>query len=191
MATTLLVPGLDGGGEGHWLSWFEAAIPGSRRVAPPDTKNPDLSAWSAAVRWHIDRCDDGAFIVAHGLGCLAAVPAASDLPHRVEGALLVAPCDPDNLRLGWLMPEEPLTFPATIVASTNDPHMRLSKAAFWAGYWSCDFINAGRVGGIDPESGFGPWPDGLALLEDVKRSPGAQLKAAAHAQQAARLSRAI
>ena len=36
MATTLLVPGLDGGGAGHWLSWFETAVPNPRRVVQPD-----------------------------------------------------------------------------------------------------------------------------------------------------------
>lgn len=190
MATTLLVPGLDGGGEGHWLSWFETAIPNCRRAAPPDLHSMDLPEWSAAVRWHIDRCDEPVLIVAHGFGCLAAVRAAHDLPSRVEGALLVAPFDPDNLRLAWLLPEEPLGFPATIVASSNDPRMRLSKAAFWAGFWSCGFVDVGRAGGIDPASGFGPWPKGLALLSEVRRAPSPQMQGPI-AQEAARLSRAI
>lgn len=190
MATTLLVPGLDGGGEGHWLSWFEAAIPDTRRVVPPDPANLDLSEWSAAVRWEISRADDPVFIVAHGFGCLAAVRAASDFPDRVEGAMLVAPFDPDNMRLAWLLPEEPLGFPATIVASTNDPHMRLSKAAFWAGFWSCEFVNAGRIGSIDPAAGFGPWPAGLAMIEEIKRSPSVLMRGA-RGQEIAHLSRAI
>lgn len=190
MATTLFVPGLDGGGEGHWLSWFETVVPNAKRAAPPDFKNIDLSEWSAEVRWHIDRCDEPVFIVAHGFGCLAAVRAAHDLPGRVEGALLVAPFDPDNLRLAWMLPEEPLGFHATLVASSNDPHMRLSKAAFWAGFWSCEFVNAGRVGGIDPASGFGPWPEGLAMLEEARRAPNKHV-AGLVAQDAARLSRAI
>lgn len=190
MATTLLVPGLDGGGEGHWLSWFEAAIPGTRRVTQPDLKSTDLSEWAASVRWHIDRCDEPVWIVAHGFGCLAAVRAAFDFADRIEGALLVAPFDPDNLRLAWLLPEEPLGFPSTIVASTNDPHMRLSKAAFWAGFWSSEFINAGRVGGLDAASGFGPWPQGLAILEELRHSPGAHLRQLA-GRELTHLSRAI
>src|SRR4029079_12303790 len=87
----------------------------------------DLSEWSATVRWHIDRIDDPVWIVAHGFGCLAAVRAAVDCADRVEGAMLVAPFDPDNLRLAWMLPEEPLGFPAAIVASPNDPHMRLTR----------------------------------------------------------------
>lgn len=190
MATTLLVPGLDGGGDGHWLSWFENIIPDTRRAAPPDPKNMDLSEWSAALRWRIDRSEEPVFIIAHGFGCLAAVRAAHDLPGRVDGALLVAPFDPDNLRLAWLLPEEPLGFHATIVGSSNDPHMRLSKAAFWAGFWSCEFVNVGRAGGIDPAAGFGPWPAGLAILEEARRGPAAYVNKLI-AQDAARLSRAI
>jgi len=190
MATTLLVPGLDGGGAGHWLSWIETAVPNPRRVAQPDPKSMDLPEWSAAVRWHIDRCDGPVWIFAHGFGCLAAVRAAFDCADRIEGALLVTPFDPDNLRLAWLLPEEPLGFPAAIVASTNDPHMRLSKAAFWAGFWSAEFINAGRVGGLDPASGYGPWPDVLAILDDLHRSP-AVLMRQIRGRELAHLSRAI
>ena len=136
MATTLLVPSLEGCGEGHWLNWMETAIPDARRFIPPEQSSTDLSEWSAALRWDIEHCDAPVFIIAHGFGCLAAVRAAFDAPDRVEGAVLVAPWDPDNLRLAWMLPEEPLGFPASIVASTNDPNMRLSKAAFWAGFWS-------------------------------------------------------
>jgi predicted alpha/beta hydrolase family esterase len=128
------------------------------------------------VRWHIDRCEEPAWIVAHGFGCLAAVRAAASASDKVEGALVVAPVDPDQLRLSWMLPEEPLGFPSAIVASSNDPHMRLSKAAFWAGFWSSDFVNIGRAGSIDPASGFGPWPQGLALLDEVRRSPAAHLR---------------
>lgn len=190
MATTLLVPGLDGGGEGHWLSWLEAAIPDTRRVVPPDPTEPDLSEWSAVVSWQLHRCEEPVFLVAHGFGCLAAVRAASDFPDRIEGAMLVAPFDPDNLRLAWLLPEEPLGFPATIVASTNDPHMRLSKAAFWAGYWSCDFVNAGRAGSIDQAAGYGPWPAALSIMHEIRQSPSALMRGVT-GREIAHLSRAI
>jgi predicted alpha/beta hydrolase family esterase len=190
MATTLLVPGLDGGGDGHWLNWFEATIPDAHRVALPDGKDMDLSEWSALVRWHIHRSDDPIWIVAHGFGCLAAVRAAFDCADRIEGALLVAPFDPDNLRLAWLLPEEPLGFPAAIVASSNDPHMRLSKAAFWAGFWSCEFINAGRLGGIDPAAGLGPWPAGRAMFDDLRQSPAVLMRQVG-GKELSHLSRAI
>ena len=83
--------------------------------------------------------------------------------------MLVAPFDPHNLRLAPLLPELPLEFPSLIVTSRNDPYMRLDRAAFWAGFWSSDFLSIGAAGGIDPESGFGPWPQGLELLERFKQ----------------------
>jgi predicted alpha/beta hydrolase family esterase len=129
-------------------------------------------------------------IVAHGFGALAAVRAAADFTDRIEGAMLVAPFDPDNLRLAWLLPEEPLGFPAVIVASSNDPHMRLSKAAFWANFWSCEFINVGRAGGIDPASGYGPWAVGLTIFEDLRTWPARHLHSMAGIERA-NLSRAI
>jgi len=190
MATTLLVPGFDRGGPGHWMSWFESVIPDTQRVEQQDYKSPDLSDWAATVRWRLSRCSDPVWIVAHGFGCLAAVKAAFDMPDRVEGALLVAPFDPDNLRLAWLLPEEPLRFPTMIAASTNDPYMRLSKAAFWAGFWSSGFTNLGRMGSVDPASGCGPWPAGLALFDELRRSPAAHVQGIAGGDLA-RFSRAI
>jgi uncharacterized protein len=190
MATILLVPGIDGGGEGHWLSWVEAEIPDSRRFTPPDPNSPDLAEWSAALCWDLQRCDAPVFLVAHGFGCLVAVRAASECPHLIEGAVLVAPADPDNLRLAWMLPEEPLGFPASIVASTNDPHMRLSKAAFWANFWSCGFVNAGRVGSLDAKSGFGPWPGALTVIEEARQSPPQMMRAGV-GREASNLSRAI
>ena len=190
MATTLLVPGLDGGGSGHWLSWFETVLPKTARAVQQDYKNMDLAEWAAAVRWQLDRIPDRVWIIAHGFGCLAAVRAAADVADRIEGAMLVAPFDPDNLRLAWMLPEEPLGFPAVIVASSNDPHMRLSKAALWASFWSCEFVNVGRAGGVDPASGYGPWAAGLAIFEDLRNSPARYM----HAMQGierANLSRAI
>ena len=58
MTATLIVPGCGGSGSRHWQSWLEAQIPGSQRVVLPDPGRPDLSAWAAAVRWHIDRHSD-------------------------------------------------------------------------------------------------------------------------------------
>ena len=99
MATTLLVPGLDGGGDGHWLSWFEAAIPDTRRVVSPISRAWICRNGRRRCAGTSTACDEPVWIIAHGFGCLAAVRAAFDFADRIEGALLVAPFDPDNLRL--------------------------------------------------------------------------------------------
>jgi uncharacterized protein len=168
--TTLVVPGHGGSGSEHWQTWIESRLDDSARVVQDDSTSLDLSAWAARVRWEIHRLPEPTWIVAHGFGCLAAIQAASDYSERIAGAMLVAPLDPHNLRLSSLLPELPLEFPSVIVASSNDPHMRLDKAAFWAGYWGSEFISIGAAGSVDPQSGFGPWPQGWDILEQLKSS---------------------
>jgi uncharacterized protein len=190
MATTLVVPGMDGGGADHWLSWLESTLPDTRRVTQTDCRSLDLSHWAAAVQAELSPSHEPVAIVAHGFGCLAALHAAMNCPGRIEAALLVVPFDPDVLRLAWMLPEEPLPFPAAIVTSSNDPYMRPSKAAFWANYWSCDLVDVGRAGSIDPASGFGPWPAALEILDGLRNRPRS-LVASLASRDAERLSRAI
>jgi predicted alpha/beta hydrolase family esterase len=171
MTTTLIIPGHGGSGAGHWQTWLESKLPATARATVPSASEQDLSAWAAALRWGIEQLGEDLWIVAHGFGCLAAVQAAADYSERVAGALLVAPYDPAHLQLSHLLPETPLSFPSILVASSNDPHMRLDKAAFWAAFWNSDFVSIGAAGGIDPEAGFGPWPQGLEIFERLKSSP--------------------
>jgi uncharacterized protein len=190
MATTLVVPGMDGGAADHWLSWLESVLPDTHRVTQADFRSPDLTQWAASVQAELSSTHEPVAIVAHGFGCLAALHAAMNCPGRIEAALLVAPFDPDVLRLAWMLPEEPLAFPATIVASSNDPYMRPGKAAFWANYWSCDLVEIGRAGSVDPASGFGPWPAALEILDGLRNAPRG-LVAGIASRDAERLSRAI
>jgi uncharacterized protein len=166
----LLVSGYGGSGPDHWQTWFESQLPDTIRVSEINNTTLDLPAWAATVRWEINRASAPVWIVAHGFGCLAAVQAASDYSERVAGAMLVAPFDPDNVRATALLPETPLEFPSIIVSSTNNPHMRSDRAAFWAAFWNSSFVSVGAAGGIDPASGFGPWPQGLELLDHLKTS---------------------
>ena len=92
--------------------------------------------------------------------------------------MLVALPDPDNYRVTSLLPETPLAFPTVVVSSTNDPRMRSDKAAFWAG-WSASFLSIGAAGGVDEESGFGPWPQGLEILDQLRSLPPAHVAASA------------
>lgn len=190
MTTTLVVPGMDGGGAGHWLSWLEGVLHDTHRVTQADPQSPDLSQWSSAVEAELSSSLEPVAVVAHGFGCLATLHAAMNCPGRIEAALLVAPFDPDVLRLAWMLPEEPLAFPAAIVASSNDPYMRPGKAAFWANYWSCDLVDLGRAGSVDAASGFGAWPAALELLDGLRNGPRG-LVASVASRDAERLSRAI
>lgn len=170
MPTTLIVPGLHSSGPAHWQSWFEERIPGSLRVIQADWTDAELSSWSARVRRDISRTPGRLFIAAHSFGVLAAVQAAFDHSERIAGALLVAPADPDKFGVSDHLPLVTLPFPTVVVGSTNDPWMTLERAAHWADLWGADFVNLGAAGHINAEAGFGPWPEGLALLERLRRS---------------------
>jgi predicted alpha/beta hydrolase family esterase len=163
MTTTLIVPGLNSSGSAHWQTWFEQQIPGAVRVIQSDWKRADLPEWSSRVRRTISRSSGPIIIVAHSFGVLAAVQAASDHSDRIAGALLVAPADPSKFKVEEVIPAGPLPFQAVLVASTNDPWMPYERARALAETWGVHFVNLGAAGHINAESGFGPWPNGLAL----------------------------
>ena len=170
MTTTLIIPGLKSSGPTHWQTWFEQRVPGSIRVIQRDWNDAHLPDWSSRVRRDIARTPGQIFIVAHSFGALAAIQAASDHSERISGALLVAPADPERFGIAEFLPQSTLGFPAVVVGSSNDAWMSLEDAARWADMWGADFVNLGRAGHINSESGFGPWPEGLALLERLRRA---------------------
>jgi predicted alpha/beta hydrolase family esterase len=171
MASTLIIPGLNGSGPHHWQTWLERELPGSVRLGL-HSRTPNLSTWTETNRRAITQLPQPVWIVAHGFGCLAAVRAACSLSESVAGALLVAPADPAKMHVAHRLPEIPLPFPSIVVASGNDPQCRLDRARFWAEFWNSDLFYIGAAGGIDPQSGFGPWPQGLELLAELKRTAG-------------------
>ncbi len=170
MSTTLIVPGLHSSGPDHWQSWFEQHIPESIRVIQRDWKDANLADWSSRVRREISRNPGQIFIAAHSFGALAAVQAAFDHSDRIGGAMLVAPADPEKFGIEDNLPDVQLPFRAVVVASANDHWMSLEQSAHWADLWGADFINLGEAGHINAESGFGPWPEGLAIFERLRRS---------------------
>lgn len=170
MSTTLIVPGLRSSGPTHWQTWLERRASGSIRVTQRDWNDPHLPEWSARIRREIAQATGPIFIAAHSFGALAAVQAASDHAERITGALLVAPADPESFGVAEFLPVKPLGFPVVVVASRNDPWMAFDKARHWADLWRADFVDLGEAGHINAEAGFGPWPEGLALLERLRRA---------------------
>lgn len=170
MSTTLIVPGLHGSGPGHWQSWLQRQLPGSIRVIQRDWHDANLPDWASRVRLEISRNPGRIFLVAHSFGVLAAVQAAADHSERIAGALLVAPADPEKFAVSDVLPSRPLPFPAVVVASRSDPWMSLDRAAQWADLWNADLINLGDVGHINEAAGFGPWPEGFAIFDRLRRS---------------------
>lgn len=191
MTTTLIIPGLKSSGPEHWQSWFEQHIPGTVRVHQTDWATASLPDWSSRVRLAISRTPGRIIVVAHSFGVLAAVQAASDHDDRIAGALLVAPADPAKFGVSDMLPNTPLNFPAVVVGSTNDPWMTIERAAFWADRWGADLVNLGAAGHINADAGFGPWPEGLALLERLRRAADFRASHALKSEHRTRVPRLI
>jgi uncharacterized protein len=171
----LIVPGLGGSGADHWQSLWRKRFPRYARVVQRDWDRPDLEAWLAALGEAVRAQRERVVVVAHSLGCVLVAQAASrqpDLP--VRAALLVAPADvdspahtPDMLRGFGPVPLAPLPFPATVVASRNDPYVAIDRARQFADAWGAGFVDAGELGHINAASGLGDWSDGRRHLADL------------------------
>ena len=57
--------------------------------------------------------------------------------------------------------------PATLVASRNDPWMAFDHSRQLAAHWGADLHDIGHAGHVNAASGFGPWPAGKALRDDL------------------------
>jgi predicted alpha/beta hydrolase family esterase len=171
MTPILIVPGLGGSGPHHWQTYLERSFPGASRVQQDDWERPDRDVWIERLTAAVEQAP-GAVLVAHSLGCAVVAHAAAarpDLP--VAAALLVAPADVDRthaevdcLRSFAPMPSAPLPFRAIVVASADDPYMALERARGLSDDWGAEFIDAGALGHINVDAGFGPWPDGERML---------------------------
>ncbi len=177
MSRVLIVPGWNGSGPDHWQSDWQRRHPEYQRVEQRDWYNVSVQEWVSALHNTVVSRDESAVLAAHSLGCLTIAWWAHLFPEytgMVSAALLVAPPDleclverPTPLRSFPPPPRVALPFPSVLVASENDPYMTLSAAASLANDWDCHFINAGAAGHLNPASGFGPWPRGERLLDQV------------------------
>ncbi len=187
LTTTLIVPGLNGSGPGHWQTWMQQRVADARRVEQDGWDIPVIARWARSVRRDSDSAPGALFLLAHSFGALAAVTAAVDRRERIAGALLVAPADPERFTATGLpppydaydepgiaadLPAEALGFPSLLAASADDPWLKLARAAWWAERWGSRFHCLGNAGHVNVDSGHGPWPEGLRLFEDLRRSQG-------------------
>lgn len=170
----LILPGWQNSGPEHWQSRWET-LHGFRRVDQHDWMTPRRGDWIARLEDVILGSDGPVVLVAHSLGCIltAAWAEVSRSTTRVQGALLVAPGDPERDELRGVLPSwapivrDRLPFPSLLLGSHDDPYCSLAKAQSLADAWGSRFIDCGPCGHINAESGLGDWPDGLALLREL------------------------
>jgi uncharacterized protein len=170
----LILPGWQNSGPEHWQSRWEV-LHGFRRVDQHDWMTPRRGDWIARLEDVILGCDGPVLLVAHSLGCIltAAWAEVSRSTDRVQGALLVAPGDPEREELRPLLPSwapivrQRLPFPSTLVGSRDDPYCDFTKARSLADSWGARLVDLGDRGHINAESGLGDWPEGVALLNEL------------------------
>ena len=168
MTTLIIVPGWRDSGPGHWQSLWADSLPGARRVVQDDWITPKRQAWVGSLARQILAVDGPVVVAAHSLGCMATVHLPPEAAARIQGALLVAPADPE--RRGVLadfapVPYQALPYRSVLVASSNDPYCPVRTAGAYARAWGSEFVRLQNAGHINVEAGFGPWPLGLALLQ--------------------------
>ncbi|MDZ4094548.1 MAG: alpha/beta hydrolase [Paracoccaceae bacterium] len=193
MTKTLIIPGLDGSPAPHWQHWWAATDPTALLVDLTDVARPVPDVWEIEVAGAILN-HPGAMLVGHSLGAVLIARLLTKWPQlKVSGVLLVAPAEPKNsARIARFapIPTARLEVPATVVASRNDPWMRFDRASQLARDWGADLVDLGFAGHINVDSGFGPWPRGMALRDALLRTrPFAPAARVAIGQSAAHQAR--
>ena len=167
----LTLPGWQGSGPDHWQSRWERTY-GYQRVEQHDWQRPLRGDWIARLEDVLLSCSEPVVLVAHSLGCMAAVAWASHSKNlaRVKAALLVAPPDiaRDDMRQilpSWTpQPLLKLPFKTVLLASGNDAFCSLERARAMALAWGSEFHDVGERGHLNAESSLADWPDAHAEL---------------------------
>jgi uncharacterized protein len=175
----LLVPGRGIPGPKHWMQlWAQTRDDiqwSPRPPGPPFILADRVAALHAAVT----DGTDPAVLIAHSAGCITTVVWAGRHVGPVHAALLVTPpyigpsggsgSDGPPSARDRTVPRQRLPFPATLVASRNDPSTTFEQFEQYAEDWGTELFDAGDAGHLDTASGYGPWPDGERLVNLLGR----------------------
>lgn len=164
------MPGWRDSGPGHWQSLWAEQLPGAVRVRQDNWISPTRQVWVDALARQIAQVGGPVVIAAHSLGCIATTHLPADAAARIQGALLVAPADPERRAILCdfaPVPFAPLPYRSIVVASSNDPYCPVRLAGGFARSWGSEFVRLQGAGHINIDSGHGPWPLGLALLQSL------------------------
>jgi predicted alpha/beta hydrolase family esterase len=167
----VVVHGLDGSGLGHWQVWLVRRLRGGGHEVAfpelPDPSDPDPDEWQAVIEAELG-VGSQPVVICHSLACLVWLRiAASSDRRRAERVLLVAP--------PWREDVEPvlraLSHEATaddvehaagstlLVCSDDDPYCPPGAVAAFAAPLEIESVVIGGAGHLNPEAGYGPWPD--------------------------------
>ena len=174
----LILPGLGNSGPEHWQSHWERQDPLCERVLQSNWDTPHCQDWVAHLDQIIGQRSAPAVLAAHSSACALvahwAAAAQSEQLDRIGGAFLVAPSDPESPNypdgpVGFgPVPLRPLPFASIVIASADDRYIDPSRARQYAEAWGSRFVLLQGAGHINASTGFGPWPEGYALLESLR-----------------------
>ena len=187
MPTVLIVPGLRERVDVHWQTLLALDLEAQRRkvktVPPMGRGDLDCATRVAAIERTAQAVDGPIVIVAHSGGCVMLAHWAQRTRRSVQGALLAAPPDferamPDGyptldaLRAsGWLpVPRSRLPFPSIVAASRDDPLAEYERVVELARDWGSELVDLGRVGHLNPASGYGEWPRADEFIAQLSAS---------------------
>lgn len=166
----IIVPGWRNSGANHWQTLWAERFPHIERVEQDDWLTPKREDWVRTLEAQILSRPEPAVVVAHSLGCIATSHVSPKAAARIQSALLVAPADPErraHLADFAPVPYQTLPYRSVLVASSNDPFCPIRLAGAYARAWGSEFVRLQNAGHINVESGHGPWPLGLALLQSL------------------------
>jgi predicted alpha/beta hydrolase family esterase len=171
---TLVVPGWNGSGPGHWQTRLEEELRAAGRETHrpdfPDLDRPDLASWLAALRTSLAELPpDGFDVVAHSLGAvlwLHHVADPGDSP-RAARVLLVSPPSPGTTieEIAGFFPP-PLDIDTVrrgadgtaLVAGDDDPYLAEGIAAAYGLPLKIATTVVPGGGHLNLDAGYGEWP---------------------------------
>ena len=150
-SNVLLLPGWQNSGPRHWQSLWEREH-GYTRVDQHDWMRPLRGDWIA-------RLEDAGKAGLDGQ------------------AVLVAPGDAEREEMRPVLPSwspipmQRLPFSSVLLGSQSDPYCTFERARTLASAWGSSFVDCGRVGHINADSGLDLWPQGHAMLQQLQQNP--------------------
>jgi serine hydrolase len=178
--TVLIVPGLRDHVAEHWQTLLAARLPRVRSVPPMGREDLDCAARVEAIDRELAAIEGPVIVVAHSGGVIMVAHWARKHRRPIHGALLATPPDfeqpmPEGYptmdalaACGWLpVPRDPLPFPSVVAASRNDPLGRFERVAELAHAWGSRIVDLGKIGHLNPASGFGEWPQAEEFIREL------------------------
>ena len=173
MSAYLILHGLEGSGPGHWQSWLarRLELSGARVSYPdlPDPADPQPAAWLEAL--HLGLAAGEArerVVLCHSLACLLWLRAVAAADHPLaDRVLLVAPPWREDLApvarflVHGAGPAEVArgARETQLVCSDSDPYCPPGALESVARPLRIPAVVVPGAGHLNPEAGFGPWPE--------------------------------